>query len=466
MAAVLHVLLRENLVDHKFLDRYTTGFAPLESHILGEPDGIPKTPAWAEKLCGTSADVIEDFALRYGSTKPAALIPGLSIQRTLGGEEAYRMAFALQAATGNTGVRGGSTGACIWGTLPMPRMPFLRPPDLSNQPSLPIYRWADAVLEGRSGGFPTDIQAIYSAGQNLLNQGSDITKNMSAFEKVDFAISHEIFLTPTARYCDIVLPATTFLEREDALFGAGNYLLYSQKATDPLYESRNDYDIFCDLARRLGFHAEFSEERTAKEWLEYLLGQSEINDVTEFQETGIYVRPEQNRVGFSDFILDPDRNPLTTPSGRIELSSEGCSAEGFPPHPVCRIEGLPREYPLFLITPHSPVRINSTGANLPWTEKLEPTGLHMHPEDAKPRRIKGGDMVRVSSREGQTRVPVILSEDIMPGIVCLPQGRWVSFDENGIDIAGSANVLTSTTPTLPSYGSRTHSVFVQVSRDS
>ena len=133
------------------------------------------------------------------------LFPGYSIQRVFAGEDPYRLTVALQIATGNFGRRGGSTGA-INSLLPAPRVGTLPVPSIEAQPSVPVVRWPDAILEGRSGGYPSDIHAIYNLGSNVLNQGGDIRKNMAAFEKLDFAVTHEVFLTPTARCCDVVFP--------------------------------------------------------------------------------------------------------------------------------------------------------------------------------------------------------------------------------------------------------------------
>jgi anaerobic dimethyl sulfoxide reductase subunit A len=103
-------------------------------------------------------------------------------------------------------------------------------------------------------------------------------------------------------------------------------------------------------------------------------------------------------------------------------------------------------------------------ANLDWTKKLEPKELLINPIDASKRGIADGDLVCVESPQGRIRIVASVNEDIIPGVVCLPQGRWVHFDISGNEIAGSPNVLTSTVPTLPSQGSRTHTVFVEVSR--
>ncbi len=466
MLSVLHVLLAEDLVDRKFIARYSTGFSELEQYVRGSGSEPAKTPDWAEKICGTPANLIRDFARRYGKTKPAALIPGLSIQRTIGGEEAARMTVALQVGTGNAGVRGGTTGGNIWGGLPRPRCGSLNVPPTPEHPTVPTYQWPDAILEGKSGGFSSDIRAIYNTGGNFLSQGSDINKNIKAFQKVEFAVCHDMFLTPTAKFCDVVFPVTTFLERSDIVFPSSNHLFFSNKVIDPLYQSRNDYDIFCDLADRLGFLAEFSENRTSEEWVDYFLADSDVKDVAEFKRTGIYDGGNHLRVGLADFISNPQTHPLSTPSGRIELASESYARTGFPGIPTCRILGSSREYPLRLITPHSRYRVLSQGFNIAWFTEKEPQTLWINPKDAAAREIHDGDMVVVSSPQGRTRIPVWVTEDIIPGAVCLLHGAWPSLDANGVDTGGAANILTSTEPTLPSEGSRTHSVLVQVTRQT
>ena len=181
LAAMLHVIVAEGFLDRQFVDRCTVGFDDLIDYITGRSDGQPKTPAWAAGICGVPEETIIGLARSYARARPAALLPGLSIQRTLGGEETYRFTVALQAATGNIGVEGGSSGGEFWGKLPKIAFPTLPVPDVPGLPTVPVYRWPDAVLEGRSGGYPSDIHLIYSIGANYLNQGSDIKKNIRAF---------------------------------------------------------------------------------------------------------------------------------------------------------------------------------------------------------------------------------------------------------------------------------------------
>jgi anaerobic dimethyl sulfoxide reductase subunit A len=466
LAAMLHVIVAEGLLDRGFVDRCTLGFDELIAYVAGRSDGQPKTPGWAAAVCGVPAETIIELARSYAHARPAALLPGLSIQRTLGGEEAYRFTVALQAATGNIGVEGGSSGGEFWSKLPKIAFPTLPVPDVSGLPTVPVYRWPDAVLEGRAGGYPSDIHLIYSIGANYLNQGSDIKKNIRAFKKLDLVVTHDLFMTPAARFSDIVLPATTFLEREDVMAPADHYLFYSRQAIDPLAGCRNDYDIFCDLADRLGFGEAYSEGRTGKQWLDHLLKNSGIEDAARFRETGILAGDDQRRTGLSRFVENPPANPLRTPSGKIEIRCDALAATEASAIPRCRVATPDPAHPLRMITPHSKFRVNSQNANLPWAHKLVGRALAMNPRDAAGRGIHNGDTVRVRSPEGEMRIAVALTEDIIAGCVALTQGAWTIHDAQEVETGGAANTLTSTTPTLPSQGSRTHSVFVEVTRST
>jgi anaerobic dimethyl sulfoxide reductase subunit A len=465
MIAVLFVLIDEGLVDRAFVEKYSHGFEELESYVLGISDGVAKTPQWAEKTCGTPADRIIELALLYGRTHPTALIPGLSIQRTIGGEEAIRMGIALQVATGNLGVLGGSTGGLTWGRLPSPRISCLGVPPNPVDVSVPVYHWPDAVLEGKEGGYPSDIKVIYNVGSNYLIQGSDIHKNIRAFEAVEFSVSHERFMTPTARYSDVVLPVTTYLERSDIKIpDGGNWLLYSGQAVPPLPGAKNDYDIFCSLAERLGFLDEFSEGRDEEEWLRHFAEDSEIPDYEAFKRDGIYFSEDLMRVALSDFVAAPEANPLNTPSGLVQISSDPYAETGFSRVPECRVLETSEEYPLRLVTPKSKYRVHSQNDNIPWFKGRERHALWINPSDAERRGIGDGEMVYVSSPEGVMQIAVQVTEDIMPRVVSLLEGAWATFDAKGVETSGSVNVLTSTVPTMPSHGSRTHSVNVQVSK--
>jgi len=463
MLGVLYVLVDEGYVDRNYIEKYSYGFNKLEQHVLGLDDGIPKTPEWAEAICGTPAEEIKWVARTYGETHPTSLLPGLSIQRTIGGEEAVRLAIALQTATGNLGVQGGSSGAYT-STLPGPKVGALPVPSNPKGIEVPTYTWPHAVLEGRKGGFPSDIKAIYNVGGNYLNQGSDIRLNIEAFKSLEFSVCHEKFLTPTAMYSDVVLPVTTFLERDDIISGGGNFVLFSNKVYEPPSDVKNDYDIFGLLAERMGFGEEYSEGKSYDDWLREFVEASEIPDYDEFKQKGIHFGENQKRVAFTDFIKDPTGQPLSTPSGFIQISSENFARMGASAVPECRILGPSEAYPLRMITPKSRYRINSTNYNIEWFREREEQRLLMHPEDAETRGIRDEEIVQISSPQGVVRVSVSVTTDIMKGVVCLLEGAWACFNEAGIEVNGSVNALTSTVPTLPSHGSRTHSVNVQVEK--
>ena len=169
-------------------------------------------------------------------------------------------------------------------------------------------------------------------------------------------------------------------------------------------------------------------------------------------------------MGLADFVADPRTHALDTPSGLIEISSTAYGETGFDPIPTFR--GLPttENHPLRLITPHPKYQVHSQYHNIPWFREQEEQVLWIHPDDAAHRGIENGDEVLVDSPRGRLRIGARVTEDIMPGVVCLLEGVWPSFEPDGTETSGSANVLTSTEPTLPSYNSRTHSVLVEVSR--
>jgi len=467
MLAVLHVLISEGFVDRPFINSHSVGFEQLEAYILGSGQGLSRTPQWAADLCGVPAEEITRFARAYAAARPAMLFPGYSIQRVFAGEETYRLAVALQVATGNFGIQGGSTGS-INNRLPVPHVGCMEVPSINDQPEIPILRWPDAVIEGRSGGYPSDIHAIYNVGSNFINQGSDVRKNIAAFQKVDFTVSHELFLTPTAQYCDVILPVASPLEKEDiGIPWLGNYLLYRPQVVQPLGEACSDYDIFCDLAERMDFYADYSCNRSAAEWVQYFLDQSEVPDHEAFRSTGIYLAPDQERTGMAEFSADPAGHPLRTPSGRVELASEAYHREtGFPAIPTWQEQLIDERYPLKLITPKSIQRTHSQGGSIDRVRKGGNHALEMNPQDAGERGIIDGDMVKVFNDAGTSIVEVRLNKDIMTGVVCIEEGIWLELDSQGNDLAGSANMFTSTQGTAPGTACIMHGMGVEVIKET
>ncbi len=461
MAALIYYLISDYMIDRNFLTEYTFGFESLEEWVMGKSDGQPKTPEWAAGICGIPVEQIKTFARIYATSRPTALIPGLSIQRGRGGEEAYRMAMALQAAAGSTGVSGGSSGGCLWDTMPGPLVGSLgeihpddKIQDTFSPLTVPVNNWQDAVIEGKSGGWPSDIAGIYGVGNNYLVQSSDMMKTVTAFRRARFSVCHDLFPTATARHSDYILPATHFLERDDILSTCENYLYYSHKVLEPPGEARDDYDIFLELAARLGIRESFGMGRSSEEWIRICLERSDVNDPASFMESGIFDGGEHERIALSGFISNPELEPLDTPSGRIHLLCEENGEFGFPEHPHHREEVNSSGYPFRMVTPHGRHRVNSQNSNLDWFREREYPLVYMNPSDAAEREFTDGmDVLLVSSR-GCVRLPLCISGEVRPGVIWALQGNW--------EEEHSVNSLTSTRGTLPSRGSVTHSVFADV----
>jgi anaerobic dimethyl sulfoxide reductase subunit A len=304
-------------------------------------------------------------------------------------------------------------------------------------------------------------------GSNLLNQGSDVHKSIAAFEKVDFIVTHEIAMTPTARWSDVIFPAATALEIEDiGIPWHGYFLLYKPQILAPLGEARSDYEALCDLAARLGFGPTFSEERSVTEWIDKFIRDSEIPDADEFRRTGIYYPPDPERTGLADFAADPVSFPLDTPSGKVEIASEKYQREtGFPAIPTWQAPPADENYPLRLITPKSPYRTHSQGSSIPQIRNRKKHTLEIHHQDAVQRGILHGDRVRLYNQLGVSQVIAHLTEDLTPGVVCLLEGIWFDLDDQGIDQAGSANLFTSTEGTRPGRACIMHAMGVEVTAE-
>jgi anaerobic dimethyl sulfoxide reductase subunit A len=456
MYALLFQLHAEGRIDKRYVEARAAGFGELLDYVTGSRDGTPKTPDWAGGICGIDAEAIIKLARRWAVAKPTMLIPGYSIQRTEAGEEAARLCVALQLATGNFGIPGGSTGS-LNNRLPTPRVGSIGEGegDGNRNAHVPIVRWADAILEGPPA-YPSRIHAIYSAGGNLLNQGADIAKNRRAFEALDFAVCHELFMTPTARWCDIVLPAASPLQKEDiGIPWAGNYLLYKPQALPRESGERSDYEIFAALAERAGAREDFTEGRSESQWIEAFLDASEIQDVETFKRTGIYFGADRERAGLEDFAAGPATAPLGTPSGKVELEDLRWTAWKM----------APGGKTFLLVTPKRMDRVHSQGGDYP--AAVRENRLEINEADAAALGLAEGDVVLIESVSGKARTVVALSRSITRGVVSLPEGSW--FEEPGRcegeqPLMGSSNALTSTEGTRESVSCVMHGITVSVRR--
>ena len=342
LIAMAYVIASEGLQDQAYLDRHVLGFdeghlpagapagASYRTYLLGLADGVRKTPEWAAEITGIPAETIRRLAIEFATSKPAALHCGYAPGRTAYGEQFHRAAYALAAMTGNVGISGGNSGTSngATGRSGVRSLPIGTNP-ISAKVASPML--ADLLARGASGGYPADIRMIYSSGGDLFNQCPNVNKIVAGLDGVEFFVAQDHFLTPTARYADIVLPATTFWERNDVhtpWAGAGHYAIFMQQAIPPMYECRNDIDIFADLARRVGIVG--YNDKTEEEWLRELTGDV-VDDFDTFRERGLARLPApEDSVAFAREIRDPENHPFTTPSGKIEIYSMALAANPDP----------------------------------------------------------------------------------------------------------------------------------------
>jgi anaerobic dimethyl sulfoxide reductase subunit A len=462
LIAMAYVAVSENLHDQAYCDRYVQGFdeatlpdgapegASYRAYLMGEADGIPKTPEWAAEITGIPAEIIRRLAMEFATAKPAALHGGYGPGRTEFGEQFHRAAYALAAITGNVGVVGGNSGASNGATGSNGIKGFAAGANPINaRVSSPLF--ADLLARGASGGYPSDIKLIYAAGGDLFNQCPNTSKIANSLEGVEFIVGQDHFLTPTTRHADIVLPATTFWERNDVhtpWAGAGHYAIYMKQAIEPMHECRNDIDIFTDLASRVGI--EDFNDKTESELLQDLTKNS-VDDFDAFAREGVARFPApQDAVAFAAQIRDPETHQFSTPSGKIDVYSS-MLAETPDPYGLGVIPPIPTwiphlesdaRFPIRMCSSKSRARTHSIHGNQTKLARVDPDNVWINTADAAARGLTDGDLVRVFNEFGAATLPAHVTDDIAPGVAAMKDGAWYNPDENGVDAGGCANTVT------------------------
>ena len=469
LVAMASVMLTENAHDQHFIDAYTVGFDKFRDYVLGVEDGVAKTPLWAEEITGVPATTIEGLAREYATIKPAALLPSGAPGRTAYGEQFHRAAITLAAMTGNIGIHGGYAAARAWESLfggyPYDitwfkdRVEFFKtrdgPPsrDTLARRAKQVHRLelADFILKGKRGGYHADCKFLFLMASNFLNQVPNVNKTVRALHAVEFIAVQEQFMTPTAKFADIVLPANSFLERNDMTVGWHlPYVCCMNKAIDSLGESKSPLQIAVELAKHMGVTDLVNKDE--EEILHEMIAECGVTDCEEFRERGYSrMKLEEPYVAFKKQIEDPQNHPFPTPSGKIEIYCQQwaeLSNPELPPIPKYMEpeeswrSSLARKYSLQFISTHFRNRALSQFDNIPWLKELGGQALEMHPSDAFAREISNGDLIRVFNDRGQLLTRAKVTHRIMPGVVSLPQGAWYDPDETGLDRGACANVLT------------------------
>lgn len=480
MLALAHEIRRREAHDAAFLERCCVGYAALEAYVLGQSDGTPKTPEWAAAITGVDADRIRGLAQALCGRR-SYLTCAYAVQRAQHGEQPYWMLVALAAMLGQIGLPGGGFGfghGSMNGVgnprlaTPGPEVPVGgNPADLA----IPVARLTEMLerpgqpyaFQGRTQHYP-DVHLIHWAGGNPFHHHQDLGRLRRAWRsKPSTVIVQDIWWTPAARHADLVLPITTSLERNDVGgCSRDSHTIAMQQAIAPVGQARNDYDVFADLAERLGYRDAYTDGRTEMQWIERIYTQFalaqrhvgvEVPGFDEFWERGHVTLPppDQDFVLFEDFRHDPRRHALRTPSGRIELYSETLAGYGLDdcgPHPrwIPPREWLgastAREFPLHLLTVQPADRLHSQLDPAPLARANKVAGreaLRMHPGDAQRRGLRQGDTARAYNGRGACLVGVVLDDGMLPGTVAMATGAWYQPGEDDQpEQAGTANVLT------------------------
>lgn len=472
-----HHVLDKGLEDRRYLSRYTVGADQWIAYIKGKDDGVPKTPDWAAKITGVSAQKIREMAELFARSR-TQFAPGWSLQRAHHGEMVHWAVLNFAALLGKIGKPGEGIGfSWHYGNGGMPQGGNATPAGLGQGRNpvhdiCPASRITDMLenpgksfhYNGSNFTYP-DIRMIYNAGNNFISHQQDTNRLIKAMQKVDTIVSQDVWWTAATRWADIVLPASSTLERDDITSGGtySNDRVYAmKKLIEPLGESLGDYQIFEALAEKLGVWTQYTD---GKEYMDHIRDAYAKSGATEsfedFWEKGYARMPVPDAakkwVRHNEFYSDPKKNPLHTESGKIEMFCNNIARMNIDDCPGMPVWLEPREFlgnakkgQLHMVSPHPWYRLHSQMENSKELRKLykiqgrEPVRISV--EDAESRGIKDGDLVELWNDRGRVIAGAVVSDEIMPGVVSLYEGCWPQVDSQGRCNSGLANFLTSVTP--------------------
>ena len=419
----MHVILREGLEDADYLARYTTGFDALRAHVADW------TPERVAAITGLPAEGVETFARAWATTTPACIRFGVGMQRARGAGMALRAIQCLSVVAGQwRHVGGGIAGGASRGLV---NMGALERPDLGP----PAPRTLNMIQLGRHLTDPNlapPIRALYVWNSNPAVIAADQTRVMEGLAREDlFTVVHEQFLTDTARYADIVLPATTMLEEPDLVTSWGfNYVALGEQPIAPRGEGKSNTEVARLLASRLGFQDELFRLADA-ELIDLALCGSAADQSGATRER--LAADGFARVGRPRGVAPHAEGQFPTPSGKFEFASADLARAGFgalPAYVPPSAEGSPPADSagrrlLRLLTLKRHHSINTSYGGLPVLLQAEPEPrLEIHPTDAAARGIVDGAPVRIWNDRGSVGCAASVTERVMAGTVALPFGRW------------------------------------------
>ncbi|MFC2122077.1 molybdopterin-dependent oxidoreductase [Bacteroidota bacterium] len=431
---MINVIIAEQLYDKDFVQNWTVGFDKLAEHVK------KYSPEEVEKITWVPADTVREIARMYAASKPAAIAQGVALDHCLGGVQNSRAAAILMAITGNLDVPGGNV------YLPMLKMTQLRVKGNVNKDEVvgidyPVYSRfvgettclpiADAVISGK----PYPIKAMIVHGSNPALIWPNSNKVKQALSQLDFLVVSDMFMSETAKLADIFLPSVSFWEADvfkDYQFVGLPMAVLANKVVEPLGECRDNWQIWAELGRRMGY-AEYFPWQTNDELINDLLEPSGMT-IEQLREhpSGVWY----GNLGRKQKYLDEG---LKSPSGKVELYSEILEGYGYPPLPefiepltaLAEAPKLAEDYPLILTTGArmSPFT-HSRHRNVARLRKLAPyPAVEINTGTAREMGIATDDWVIVESLKGRLRIRAKVTDDIHPRVVSIPHG-WEEANVN------------------------------------
>lgn len=421
-----HVVLRDGLADDEFIATRTSGIDDYRAAVE------PWTPERAAVETGIPAEDITAFAHLCATQRPAAMRIGVGMQRTAGAGSALRAIQCLVALTGQWWWPAGGVSQAV--SIGQVNLPSLSRPDLAP----PGTRQVNMIQLGRALTDPAmepPLRALYVWNSNPAVIAADQQRVLRGLGRDDlFTVVHDQFVTDTARFADIVLPATTMLEHADLVGSWGfSYLSWNEAAIAPIGQSKCNAEVARLLAARLGFTDAV-----------FQLGDYELMELALAGSPAAAAGVTADSLRQDGFVrVGSPVGAAVAPDATFDFSCSALAGRGLHPvaeyrPPAHRPDG-PEPYPLRLLTLKRHYSINSSYGNLPVMLNAEPEQrCDIHPDDARARRIEDGDTVEVHNDLGRVRCAASVSDAVPRGTVAVPFGRWRS-DPSG----GGANSLTS-----------------------
>ncbi|OCH09245.1 molybdopterin-dependent oxidoreductase [Aliivibrio fischeri] len=473
LAMAQHVYVND-LHDIAYLDRYTVGADKYIDHLMGKNDGIVKSPEWAAKITGIPAEDIQKMAIRFATSK-TQFAAGWSLQRADHGEMIHWAIINFAAMLGKIGKPGEGVGfSWHYGNGGMPQSGKTLPIGLSQGKNpvsaiCPASRISEMLMnpgktftrDGIEYTYP-NVKMVYNAGNNLLSHQQDTNELINAInEKVETFVCQDPWWCASSRYADIVLPATSTLERNDLSSGGtySNDKIYAMRQViKPYGESLDDFEIFRKLAEIFNVEEKFTDGVAFDDILKRAYHASSATlSFDEFWKNGVALLPvpqEANQwVRHGDFYQDPDKHPLHTTSGKIELYCQDIAnfdVQNCPPMPTFlepfEYLGNAKPNQVHVVSPHPYMRLHSQLANTEVRKYESVQGRQyvlINDMDAQKHGIRSGQLVEIYNERGRVIAGAKVSDQIMPGVISLEEGAWLQFDSQGRCNSGSINVLTS-----------------------